>query len=126
MTSCFFQNGLTPLHLAVQRRESGHASHVVKLLLARGAKVNSRAGVDAQTPLHHLVRYGDLSDADEVIFTLLRHGANLHMPDKVWWGFYIIPCPATVVHVYRHLRLNLFDAGTDISRQNLTSVDVRF
>lgn len=58
----------TPLYAAVFNRELDH----VKILLAASADVNSKNGVDAETPLHCAARFGFVSIAE----ALIKGGAN--------------------------------------------------
>jgi ankyrin repeat protein len=66
------EQGLTPLHHAVQRKRAD----AVEALLKGGADQNAKDR-DGATPLHHAARLG----ADAVIPVLLKHGADAAAKD---------------------------------------------
>ena len=61
--------GNTPLHLAVADKRA------VEILLAAGAAVNTRNGLD-KTPLHYAMRQGTYPYNLSIVETLIRAGAR--------------------------------------------------
>ncbi len=66
------ESGITPLHLAVLKKASA-----VKLLISKGAEVNSKKGNTGTTPLGNLIARGRSAlESNEVLKILKEHGAS--------------------------------------------------
>ncbi|XP_074645708.1 uncharacterized protein LOC141901993 [Tubulanus polymorphus] len=69
------ENGLLPIHVAVQR-ELDDTSEILDLLVEHKADVNGKTVVDGDTPLHIVVRLVGLQKAIELSKKLMSLGAN--------------------------------------------------
>ncbi|MBQ0167816.1 MAG: ankyrin repeat domain-containing protein [Treponema sp.] len=69
-----FDDGQTPLHMAVIEGQSG----IVEYLIEKGAQINAK-DISGATPLHEAVRYG----RTDIASTLLAAGGNANAQDSL-------------------------------------------
>ncbi len=93
-----FDEGQTPLHLAVILGEK----HMVEYLLQSGASVNAKDSSGA-TPLHEAIRYGNV----DIVKTLLAAGSDVNARDSLGKTPLLIITPEeNQFEIYESLLLN--------------------
>ena len=80
--SQLFQNGFTPLHLAVVRN-AYFTDDIIEILLTKGANVNARSQTKSDTPLHLAVQYANMPQVESTVMCLLENGGDPQLRNKV-------------------------------------------